>query len=260
MDTSSLTALREKAYRTESNIRDLLMLVPESLRKNVYEFSTSHKLRYAGTVPAKIETGHHPYTEWQANLELRQGVWNSLQYGNAVQILFRISYFGGGMHYRPAEGTASYINIQKPFEGNSSTYIVSEPEKIFSGLPKYFPEDVTTTLCEQISLTIPSFESVLQNFIYRETQDILGSDAWYLLLQAYTWQQAQKEYMKIERTYLDLIQEARKELPEIIEGLRSSKSFSKSLIFKGLRERTEKILERLSLITTPEFWAEVNKK
>jgi len=263
MDISSLTAIREKAYRNESNIRDLLMLVPESLRRGVYELSTSAKLRYSGTVLSKtqLKEGGHPYFEWQASLDLRPDYWNFCNFDDTAQILFSISYFGGGIRYRPAQGSASYMNISRPCGWSiaSQTFVVNKQDDLLKELPAaYLPEDAVPALLQAISDTIPIFAIVIRDFIFRQVA-LLGNDAWFLLRRAHDFQQNQKEFLKTEKVYQDFIQEARKELPEIIEGLRSSKSFAKSLILKGLRERMEKILERLSLITTPEFWKEMHK-
>ena len=256
----TIAEVQKQAAKTEGNIRDLLELVPELLRQKVLEFCSSDTLRYGGTIPKQCEAGSHPYIEWGANLALALDThnWTPLQHTTSTRILFYISYFGGGMNYNPAESVALYLAMPNQLRGRSASYVIVQPDDIFRGLPKYFPEDVIPNLLEAVAVTIPVFEKTLSDFIYKETSSTLGNDALFLLRQASRWQQFQRHTLKTEDAYRDIIQEARTELPGIIDGLRNSKSFAKSPTLKNLRERAEKLLEMLSQITTLEFYKKIH--
>ena len=242
---AEMKAFCMRGRAAQARIREVLWLVPPSLKDPVQKFCSS--LSYSASIASPLSTDDKT-TRTDLEWTIFLNVIYTGQNDNLPELATSWCFFGGEVAIAANESLA--------FHRNSGGYWAWEARFIDQYFPLVMSRIYENTFEKFLASASPILERIdgdILNFMLNETNK-LGEDAVFLfkkVLSLKTLEQIALRGQNHYKNYLvDLKIRIAKELGEIVKGIRGSQSFAKSKALRALRERGEKLLEDVSKVVT----------
>ena len=216
--------LRAACYKVQAEVNEIWQLVPHSLAGDVREFYES--LTWGDfSLPASPKE-KAPYLVWSLQTIMPN-----------MQFFVRLCDHGGEFGFFPLNPSPIYRRTPAGWgaQGEMLVDMLAYMEKRMES-----PDDIPN-IFQRIPRLCAEVPARLQAFIF----DKIGDEAKFFFQCALNLTAAfrrEREHMIAEE---NLSSSAEREMWEIVNGLRGTKSFAKSKVLRALRERCEKLAARL---------------